>query len=64
MKIQQRFKKRHEFFTEEIDKIALRSKNGKRMSSINSIEIYAYEMIKDLVSGKEEIKSNNKIIKK
>ena len=34
------------------------------MSSINSIEIYAYETIKDLVSGKEEIKSNNKMIKK
>ena len=64
MKTQQRFKKRHEFFTEEIDKIALRSSDGKRMSSIDSIEIYAHETIKDLVSEKEEIKSNNKMIKK
>ena len=33
------------------------------MQSIDSIEIYAYEKSKDLVSEKEEIKCNN-IIKK
>ena len=29
------------------------------MQSIDSIETYAYEMIKNLVSKKEEIKCNN-----
>ena len=33
------------------------------MQSIDSIETYAYETIKDLVSEKEEIKCNN-IIKR
>ena len=31
------------------------------MQSIDSIETYAYETIKDLVSEKEEIKCNNMI---
>ena len=60
LKIQQRFKsERHNVFTEEVNKIALSSNDDKRMKSIDSIETYAYETNKDLVSKKEEIKCNN-----
>ena len=39
LKIQQRFKcKRHNVFTEEINKITLSSNDDKRMQSIDSIE--------------------------
>ena len=47
------------FFTEEINKIALRSNDDKRMYSIDSIETYAYGTRKDLVSEKDDIKCNN-----
>ena len=57
LKIQQRFKReRHNVFTEEINKIALRSNDEKIMQSIDSIETYAHGASKDLVSDKEEIK--------
>ena len=57
LKTQQRFKsERHNVFTEEINKIALNSKDVKRTQSIDSIETYAYRTSKDLVSEKEEIK--------
>ena len=46
-------------FTEEINKIALRSNDEKRMQSIDSIKTYAYVTSKDRVSEKEEIKCNN-----
>ena len=59
-KIQQRFKsERHNAFTEEIRKIAWSSNDDKRIQSIYLIETFAYEMSKDLVSEKEEIKCNN-----
>ena len=35
------------------------SNSDKRMQSINSIEMYAYGMSKDVLSKKEEIKCNN-----
>ena len=35
--------------------------DGKWVQSIDSIEAYAYETNKDLVSEKEKIKFNNKI---
>ena len=61
---QQRFKReRHNVFTEEINKIALRSNDNKRMHPIDSIEIYAYGTSRYLVSEKEEIKCSN-IIKR
>ena len=42
MKAQKRFKsKRHNVFTEKINKIALSSTDDKRMQSIDSIETYA-----------------------
>ena len=64
LKIQQRFKsERRNFFTEEINKIALSSTDDERMQSIDWIETYAYGTSKDLVSDKEEIKYNN-IIKR
>ena len=60
LKIQQRFKcKRHNVFTEEINKITLSSNDDKRMQSIDSIETYAYGMNKDLVCKKKEIKCSN-----
>ena len=43
LKTQQRFKsERHNDFTEEINKITVRSNDDKRMQSIDSIETYAY----------------------
>ena len=50
-------------FTEEINEIALISNDDKRMQSFNSIDTYAYETSKDLVSGKEDIKCHNLIMK-
>ena len=42
-KTQQRFKRdRQNVFTEEINKTALSSNDGKRMQSINSIETYIW----------------------
>ena len=64
LKIQQSFKsEKHNVFTEEINKIALSSNGDKRKQSIDSIETYAYETSKVLVTNKEEIKCNN-IIKR
>ena len=57
---QQRFKReRHNVFTEEINKIALKSNDNKRMHPNDSIEIYAYGTSRYLVSEKEEIKRSN-----
>ena len=43
LKTQQRFKsKRHNIFTEEVNKIALSSNDDKKMQSLDSTEIYAY----------------------
>ena len=64
LKAQQRFKsERYNVFTAEINKIALSSNDDKYMQLIDSVETYAYETRKDLVSEKEEIKCNN-IIKR
>ena len=64
LKTQQKFKSgRHNFLTEDINKIALSSNGDKRMQSIYSTETYVYETSKDLVIDKEEIKCNN-IIKR
>ena len=60
LKTQQRLKsRRHNVFTEEIDKIALSSNDDKRIQSIDSIETYACGTSKDVVSEKEVIKCNN-----
>ena len=57
LKTQQGFKsERHNVFTTETDKIALRSKDDKRMHSIDSIKIYEYGRNKGL-----EIKCSNVI---
>ena len=54
MKIQWRFKsRRHNVFTEEINKLALSSNDDKRMKLIDSIETYACGTSKDLVSDKK-----------
>ena len=60
LKTQQRFEsERHNVLTEEINKIALRSNDDKRMQSIDSIETYAYGTSKGLVIEKEDIKCVN-----
>ena len=60
LKTQQRLKsRRHNVFTEEIDKIALISNDDQRIQSIDSIETYACGTSKDVVSQKEVIKCNN-----
>ena len=57
---QQRFKSEvHNVFTEVINKIALSSNDDKRIPSIDSIQTYAYGMIKDLICMKEKTKCNN-----
>ena len=59
LKAQQRFKSEsYNVFTEEINKIALKSNDDERMQSIDSIETYAYGTSNDL---EEEIKCNNTI---
>ena len=53
--MQQRFnKKKHNGFTEEIDKIALSSSNNKKIESIDLTETYAYRTRKDLVNKKRD----------
>ena len=60
LQTQQKFKSvKHNAFTEEIHKIALRSNDDKEMQLIHSVETYAYGINKDLVGEKVEIKSNN-----
>ena len=60
LKTRQRFKsERQNFFNEKNNKIALSSKDNKRMQSVDLIETHRYVMSKDLVSEKEEIKCND-----
>ena len=60
LKTQQRLKsRRHNVFTEEIDKITLISNDDQRIQSIDSIETYACGTSKDVVSEKEVITCNN-----
>ena len=63
LKAQKKIKKeRHNVFTEDINKIDLKSNDDKRIQSIDSIETYAYGTSKDLICKKEKTKVN-KIIK-
>ena len=56
LKTQQIFnRKRHNVFTEKINKIALNSNDDKTMQSIDSIETYAHGTSKGLLYKKEEI---------
>ena len=56
---------KHNFLNEEINNIVLSLNDDKRMGSINLIKTYTYEMNniyemnKDLVYKKEEVKCNN-----
>ena len=51
----------HNLLIEEINKIAFSSNDDKIMESIDLIETYAYGTSNDLVTEKEEIKSNSMI---
>ena len=56
LKTQQAFKReRYNAFTESVKKIALSSNNDQIMQSNDSIEAYAHEPNKDLLSKKGEI---------
>ena len=55
LKTQQKFKNEMHVFTEEINKPVLSSNDGKKEKSIDSIETYAYETRKDLVSEKKRL---------
>ena len=64
LRTQRRFKsERPNAFTEEINNIVLNSNDDKRMQSIDTIETYANDPNKYLVSEKEGTKPNN-IIKR
>ena len=54
-------RKKHNVFTEEVSKIALRANNDERIQSIDSIDTYVYGTNKNLVCKKEEIKCINTI---
>ena len=59
-KTEQEFRsEKHNIFTEEINNIALRSNDDKRIKSIDSVGTYAYETSKDLISKKEKNKCDN-----
>ena len=45
--------KKHNIFSEKINKIALSSNDDKRIQSIDSVETYAHKMSKDLVCKEE-----------
>ena len=51
--------KKHNEFTEEVNKVALSANDDKRIQSIDLIETYTYDTRKHLVSKKEEAKCNN-----
>ena len=53
--------RRHNVFTEEINKIDLSSNDDIRMQSTESIKAYSYGTSRDLVSEKEETKCSNVI---
>ena len=63
-KSQPRFKnKKHNVFTEEINKNNLSSNDDKKIQSVQSIETCAYRTQEDLTCKKEKIKCNETIIK-
>ena len=64
LKLHQRFRsKKHNVFTEQVNKITLSGTGDKRIQSINSAKTYGYGMRKDLVCKNEETKCN-KVIKR
>ena len=57
LKVQQKIKsKKHNVFTEEVNKIALSANDDKKIQSLESIETNAYGTRKELLCEKEEIK--------
>ena len=56
----QRFEgEKHNVFTEEVNKISLRSNDDKKLQLIDKLETYVYGTSKNLESEKEKIKCNN-----
>ena len=59
-KTEQEFRsEKHNIFSQEINNIALRSNDDKRIKSIDSVGTYAYETSKDLICKKEKNKCDN-----
>ena len=57
LKLQQKIKsKKHNVFTEEVNKIALSANDDKKIQSLESIETNAFGTRRDLLCQKEEIK--------
>ena len=60
LKTQRKFKSEgHNGFSEEINTIFVSYNIGKRLRSVDSIEVHANGTSKDLVCKKKEIKCNN-----
>ena len=60
IKIQEGFSsEKHNVFNDEINRISLISIDDKRIQSVESTEIYANGMGKDVVCKKEDIRCNN-----
>ena len=59
-KTEQEFRsEKHNIFSQEINNIALRSNDDKRIKSIDSVGTYAYETSKDLICKKGKNKYDN-----
>ena len=59
LKLQQRFKSEtHNFFTEEINRIALSWNSDKIVQSTDSIQTYVHEMSEDLYEREKRIRLN------
>ena len=50
---------KYNVFIEEVNEIALSTKDDKRIQSIDSMETYVYGRSKDLIRKYDEIKCNN-----
>ena len=52
---------KHNVFTEDVNKIAMRADDNKRIQSTNSIETFVCGTSKDIIHKNEETKCNNMI---
>ena len=60
LKLQQRFRwKKHNVFTENVNRIGLSADNDKRIQSMDSIKTYTYGTSKDKIRKNEGVKYKN-----